>query len=52
VGNVCCFDEEVGHALRWQIKRNNNGAAALLRSAAAGVGGLPLNLATIWLIDA
>jgi hypothetical protein len=50
VGNVCCFDEEVGHALRWKIKRNNNGAAALLRSAAAS--GLPLNLATIWLIDA
>jgi hypothetical protein len=41
VGNVCCFDEEVGHALRWKIKRNSNGAAALLCSAA----GLPLSLA-------
>jgi hypothetical protein len=50
VGNLSCLDEEVGHALRWWIKR----AAALLRNAAAGVGGLgglPLSLATIWLID-
>jgi hypothetical protein len=46
VGNVFCFGEEVGHALRWQIKS----AAALLRNA-AGVGGLPMNLATRWLID-
>jgi hypothetical protein len=46
---VQCFGEEVSHALRWKIKRNSNGAAALLRNAASG---LPLNLATIWLIDA
>jgi hypothetical protein len=39
------FGQVVGHALRRQIKS----AAALLRSAAAGVG-LPMNLATIWLI--
>jgi hypothetical protein len=49
VGNVCGFGEEVGHALRWWIKIKS--AAALLRNAAAGVGGLPLSLATIWLID-
>jgi hypothetical protein len=50
VGSVFYFDDGAGHALRWKIKRNSNGAAALLRSAAAS--GLPLNLATIWLIDA
>jgi hypothetical protein len=49
VGSVCGFGQEVGHALRWKIKRNRKSAAALLRSA-TGVGGLPLNLATIWLI--
>jgi hypothetical protein len=47
VGNVCSFGEEVGHALRWQIKS----AAAPLRNAAAGVGGLPVSRATIRLID-
>ena len=46
MGNVRSFGEEVGHALRWQIKINS--AAALLRNAAAG---LPLSLATIRLID-
>jgi hypothetical protein len=40
------FGQVVGHALRRQIKR----AAALLRSAAAASVGLPMNLATIWLI--
>jgi hypothetical protein len=48
VGNVRSFGEEVGHALRWWIKIKS--AAAPLRNAAAGVGGLPLNLATIRLI--
>jgi hypothetical protein len=54
VGAVRSFGEEVGHALRWKIKRNRKSAAALLRSAAglprikSGAGSL--NLATIWLI--
>ena len=38
VGNVCCFGEQVGHALGWQIKRNSNRAAALLRRAAGSAG--------------
>ena len=43
MGNLSCFDEEVGHALQWWIK----GTAALLRSAAASVCGLPVSRATI-----
>ena len=49
MGSVFCFDVEVGHALRWQIKIKS--PAALLCSAAVSVGGLPVSRATIRLID-